>query len=485
MRTLFALIIFSIFCRSFYSLSNDSCSNLKFQASDPGFTSDSLNKMLSYFLENLNINNKGGVVASPDKTTPVGGGNYYYHWMRDGAISMQAFMEFHQFDPAAISDNMHSYVQWVLKVQNEKDPFGFDIRIEPKYNLPDGDVFLGGWGRPQTDGPGLRATTLIHYALTLLQNGQKDYVLQYLWTNDPNKFNGGAIKYDLDWVANNWDKVANSFDLWEDLQSEGFFWNKINFRKALVLGAELATKMGDTSLAQTYTSVSNNVASSIESHWNGEYFTQASNRLKDGAVICGLNKGYADDDFLKPIDDRIAKTVTVLNELFCETFSINQKDNDNNVPGIMYGRYQGDVYQNGNPWQLISANLATLFYRAASYIYEKKTSGSVEIVNDAQYNAWKIALNIKSSGNEGFLNDSGDRDQNLAQAFLQAGDAVMQRIYYHVQGDDFHVSEQIDKDSGYQISAKDLTWSYGDVIVSLLNRNKVVSLQKKYNNIIS
>lgn len=31
---------------------------------------------------------QGGVVASPDTDVP-GGGSYYYHWMRDGGLSMR------------------------------------------------------------------------------------------------------------------------------------------------------------------------------------------------------------------------------------------------------------------------------------------------------------------------------------------------------------------------------------------------------------
>lgn len=457
----------------FFYVSHVFCSqcskNLIFHASDPGFTPSNLETISNYFFSNLNIQGKGGIVASPDKKTPVGGGTYYYDWMRDGALSMRAFMELHDFDLNSIQNNMQSYVQWILNSQNQNDPLGFDIRIEPKFNLPNGDVFQGGWGRPQTDGPGLRSTTLILYALKLIENGQKDYVAKYLWTGDANKYHGGAIKYDLDWLVQGVNQVVKSFDLWEDLSAEDFFWNKINWRRAFVLGAQLAEKMGDHNTQQIYVKCSGDLATALQNHWNstGEFIFQAPERPIDGAVIIGLNQGYSDDDFLPPIDVKIAKTVLAYNELFCEIFPINQKDTDNGVPGVMYGRYAGDVYQNGNPWQLISANLATLFYRASEYIYSNL--GSFKVVNDEEFQAWQTALNLETSSS--FLDD---RDRALAQSFLSAGDAVLKRIYYHVKGDNFHISEQIDKNSGYQISAKDLTWSYGDVIFALKTRSKVV-----------
>ena len=50
-----------------------------------------------------------------------------------------------------------------------------------------------GWCRPQNDGPGLRAITLMIYANTLIANGQMDYVKKFLWTGS-SSYNGGAIK---------------------------------------------------------------------------------------------------------------------------------------------------------------------------------------------------------------------------------------------------------------------------------------------------
>lgn len=40
-------------------------------------------------MKNINIEGKGGVVASPDPNTP--GGSYIYHWMRDAGLTMRAF----------------------------------------------------------------------------------------------------------------------------------------------------------------------------------------------------------------------------------------------------------------------------------------------------------------------------------------------------------------------------------------------------------
>ena len=99
---------------------------------------------------------------------------------------------------------MKAYVGWVKNVQGETDPNGFDIRINPKFELPNGGAYVGGWCRPQTDGPGLRSAALILFANLLLDNSQTSYVQSTLIP---------IIKYDLDYIFTNW--RSNGCDLWE------------------------------------------------------------------------------------------------------------------------------------------------------------------------------------------------------------------------------------------------------------------------------
>jgi glucoamylase len=130
--------------------------------------------MKTQFEANINIQGKGGVVASPDPSTP--GGSYYYHWERDGALSMRAYAEMNDYNLDVIKTKMQAYIGWVVHIQSEYDPNGVDVRIEPKFNLPDGSPYTGGWCRPQNDAPGLRATTLIYYANAMLDSGNQDNI---------------------------------------------------------------------------------------------------------------------------------------------------------------------------------------------------------------------------------------------------------------------------------------------------------------------
>jgi glucoamylase len=108
------------------------CSNITYDwAGGMGFDSAFYAKMYGFFDANIDIQGKGGIVAAPDFSTPIG--SYYYHWMRDAALTMRTYLELNDFDLSKVEKKFKSYVNWVRKVQNETDPQGFDIRINPKF----------------------------------------------------------------------------------------------------------------------------------------------------------------------------------------------------------------------------------------------------------------------------------------------------------------------------------------------------------------
>ena len=93
---------------------------------------------------------------------------------------------------------------------------------------------------------------------------------------------------------------------------------------------------------------------------------ESSNRKQDGATICALNKGYNNDNFISPTNAWVPPTIKTLNAAFCTEFPLNNAATAQGIPGVLYGRYPGDHYYNGNPWFLISGALGELFYRGAS-----------------------------------------------------------------------------------------------------------------------
>jgi glucoamylase len=422
------------------------------------FSSDEVATMRSYFLANVNIEGFGTVVAGFNDASAVGG-SYYYHWERDGAKTMRALQETNA--ASNVSDYMLSYANWVVQAQNFEDPNGIDVRIEPKYYLPDGGVFSDGWCRPQNDGPGLRAISLMIYANSL--GTDSDIVKNLLWTGDSNVNNGGAIKHDLDWVVDGYN--TNTCDLWEEVQSSDFFWNKVTMKKALYEGVIFAKAMGDESTASTYQATLDTINATLFSdHWtdDGDYVYESTNRMKDGAVIVGFNDGYIEaDGMYAPTSAEVAATIKNYNMEFCHEWNINTIDTANGLPGVLYGRYPGDTYAGGNPWVLSTSALANLFYRGAIQI---ATEGMPD--SDAQ-ELWAEVFGISS-----FPSSTSD----AADLFFRGGDGILLRLRSHVESDGFHLAEQIDRETGEQESAEDLTWSYAETLSAMASRDAYLAL---------
>jgi glucoamylase len=223
--------------------------------------------------------------------------------------------------------------------------------------------------------------------------------------------------------------------------------------KALSLGSQFANSLGYTSDAENWLNTANLIKLNIyNTHWNGFYYYESNNRPVDGAVIVALNV----DDFIDPLSYEVASTIYYYNQVFSSEYPINLKDK--NLYGILYGRYPGDVYAGGNPWILTTAALSSLMYRI---------SHQLNVGNKMSQNTllmWSMALNYKFT-----TEDSNE----LSSFFKNQGDGLLLRIKNYIKPYDYHMYEQIDKNSGQQISAYDLTWSYAEVLNALYYRNNI------------
>lgn len=149
---------------------------------------------------------------------------------------------------------------------------------------------------------------------------------------------------------------------------------------------------------------------------------ETPNRQKDGAVIHSFSSFPGKYSYT---DSKVASTIKVFAQAFCLEYSINQADNKAGLPGILIGRYPGDSYAGGNPWQLLTAVLAELFYKGATTFSQPGLTLSAEARKE-----WANLLNISE------LADL----QDFAAASLQAGDAVLFRLYQHVKNDNGHIA---------------------------------------------
>ena len=110
---------------------------------------------------------------------------YSTDWIRDSALTMQMLLE-HYKDAqrgSSIADSLEStFKNYASFSASNQRLAGIG---EPKFHV-NGAPFTGPWGRPQNDGPAIRASLFIGFAREYIMNkgGDMDYVKKYLYVPD-------------------------------------------------------------------------------------------------------------------------------------------------------------------------------------------------------------------------------------------------------------------------------------------------------------
>ncbi len=401
---------------------------------------------------------KGFIVAAPSKSSP----DYYYHWVRDAALVMNALQEslpLEKFKPIA-----KDYINLVKHHQNISKLSG---QGEPKFN-PDGTSYTLPWGRPQNDGPALRVLTLGRYALQLIKDGQTEYVKSHLY--NPILPARSVLKIDLEYTSHHYND--DDFDLWEEIKGKNFY-SKMAQRKALLMGAKIAKKLGDHGAAQWYFSQGQKLDRQLNKFWSREQdhilstidrtggLTKAS-RLDASSFLAVLHSGSFKLSY-NHTDNRVLRTIDKLVAKFKDIYSINQR-----FSGVAIGRYPEDHYFGGHPWFLLTAGLSEFYYELAVAI---KESSSFKITNMNQTFFNKtigLNLSIQNITNKTIL-------QEIINRLIKMGDKNLNRIRIH-SGGKLKLDEQFDRNNGFMTGAPHLTWSYASFITAINARFKA---QKK------
>lgn len=378
----------------------------------------------------------GAVIAARNKANP----NYYYHWVRDAALVMDALLVTYKntndiYIKEVIRKKMAEYLAFTTQIQNV--PTLADLG-EPKFNV-DGTAFNYPWGRPQNDGPALRAISLIHWAQILIAEGESQFVKDKMYSsvlpaNSP-------IKKDLEYVSHHWQDP--SFDLWEEVKGTHFYTLMVE-RKAMLEGAKFATQMNDSGAAQWYSMQAKEISLVLQQFWdpNKGYFVATINRVGgldykttnlDISVLLGLLHGDTRDEFIAWNDERVLATINAIVQTFQAIYPINQRQE---IPGVAIGRYPEDRYNGsntdgGNPWPLCTLAVAESLYRYANTMRQLGNTQQAILIS------------------------------NYADQFVE-------RVRYHAYQDG-SLSEQMDRNTGYMISAQDLSWNYAALLTTRLS----------------
>lgn len=214
---------------------------------------------------------------------------------------------------------------------------------EPKFEV-NATSFTGPWGRPQRDGPALRATALIAYSRWLLSHGRESNVSTTIWP---------IISNDLNYVGQYWNQTG--FDLWEEVDGSSFFTTAVQHR-ALVEGQALAEQIGKT--CTPCESQAPQVLCFLQSFWNGDFVVSNINNQngrngRDANSILGSIHTFdpnaaCDDTTFQPCSPRALANHKAVTDSFRSTYPINLGIPEGSP--VTVGRYIEDVYMGGNPW---------------------------------------------------------------------------------------------------------------------------------------
>ena len=363
---------------------------------------------------------------------------------------------------------VRSYVTAQTSIQETPNPSGSlwtGGLSEPKFTVA-GEPFTGSWGRPQRDGPALRALALIPYAHYLLDRdfpADKDYVTQHLYNPTVFRKGGSVIKNDLEEVANAW--WLSSFDLWEEVNAF-HLWTDAVSRRAMQAGAALANRLGDTLAADYYSMQAKAITIRLASYqrsdgiWNESIPTpEGRDGLDAGTILAVVHAGGNDTDAIE-LAATSASSLSTLRAYILSFEKLYKVNTGKWVDGWLVGRYNSDVYDGvgftgGNPWYITTFSVAHVLYAAQAGFAR---AGSIDFGGAAAAFWADLGFNASSwrrIGDDTFsaaLRRLGD----VADAFVAAAARTVK-----AEG---AMTEQIGRDDGVPRGARNLTWSYASLL---------------------
>ena len=392
---------------------------------------------------------RGAIVASPVCADYDPDPDYFYHWYRDSAIVIDAlrhvaddglepralehFADFVRFSLALASLDGRRLVEapaWRAAVREDFARFlrpddelaavhGEAVGAETRVN-PDGTLDISKWARPQHDGPALRALAVLRWARSRrLDPGLATAVATLLRADLAFTLARGRLP---------------CFDIWEEELGLHYYTLRVA-AAALEEGAEWLELEGEPRAAAECREEAARQLAELDGYWlpDARFYRsrvlasgQRSTKELDISVI--LASLHAADDARHSVGDpRMHATLERLDALFDARYPINHDRPAERGPAM--GRYAEDRYYSGGAYYFSTLGAAELCFRAA-------------------------ALSCAPS----------------SLAWMRRGDAYLEtvRAFTPAAG---NLSEQFDRATGEQTSAKHLAWSYAACITCLSARN--------------
>jgi glucoamylase len=382
----------------------------------------------------------GSIVASPVLGAYDPEPDYFFHWYRDAAVVVDAlrvlfedggdsrllshFADFVNFsrslqelDGRRLADRSWrdsvaaDFKQFLRTEEDLSQARGEALSGETRVNA-DGTLDISKWPRPQNDGPAMRAIILLRWQATAVFNDELAAAVDAL------------LRADLRYTQSHWRDAC--FDIWEE--EKGFHYYTLRAAaSALESGAAWLDHREETSEAAVYRTDAAAISKLLDGYWreDKQYFKSRvleanapTNKELDIAVIFAAIHAGGDALWHSVRDSRMHETLARLEALFDTEYAINRDRAHGRGPAM--GRYAGDVYYSGGAYYFSTLAAAEFCFSAAVH-----ASSRMELI--------------------------------------ARGDAYLEtvRAYTPANGD---LSEQFDRRTGAQTSARQLAWSHAAFI---------------------
>ncbi|PZO86492.1 MAG: hypothetical protein DI626_06440 [Micavibrio aeruginosavorus] len=392
----------------------------------------------------------GSVLASPVSAHWDPEPDYFYHWVRDAAIVMNAVVEVarHAKDNEEKQkwlDAFDDYIDFSLRctetgavplaenpllaqtvsgarqfLRTTEDIAGLNeetVLKEPRFN-PDGTLDLLQWAKPQYDGPALRALTSLNYIRLSREQGRP--ITPQLVT---------LLKKDLDFTVSHADEPC--IGPWEeDHEMDQHYFTSLCQLGAIYHGKEwIEGKQADAATEKLY--------KGLDSHWDetrGLYISlrQARAGFDAGQFMAALHADLPGSRHSLQ-DPKLLKTVSAMEDYFARAYPLNA-----GAASVVIGRSERDKYFGNNPWFPTTLSLAEFYYKMA------------------------------------------ERSERFAGQYVDKAENILKAVLPHVPKDG-SLSEQFDRASGHPVSARHLTWSYAAFLCATQAREQALSAPDRNN----
>jgi glucoamylase len=329
--------------------------------------------------------------------------------------------------------------------------FGDAPQAEARVN-PDGTLDFTRWARPQNDGPALRVLALKRWRDT---QPDLDRALQAAML--------GLVVSDLDFIRSR--AQERSFDIWEE-ESGYHYYTRLVQAQALACGAEWLQASGDSGQARACRTIADELAPNLDAFWSaaGSYYRSrtgvaggAAGKSLDIAVILGVLHAGRANGAHSVLDPKAQATLSALEDLFDAEYAVNRQRPPDRGPAM--GRYADDLYYGGNPWYVATLAAAEFHFKLANALLSGAALAATK--ENARFRE-RLGAADGAPGSVAF-----------AAAVIERGDSFMRTVqtFTRATGD---LSEQFDRATGAQTSAKHLAWSYAAFITAAASRRRAV-----------